>query len=137
MKRKPANLALAVVIFALSAAPNRAASLYTAEQASSGQEKYEHFCRSCHGDNLDDGDMGGAPLTGSWFRSHWGGGDVGALYAFMKGQMPPDNPGGLNDESYADLVAYILSRNGYAAGSDALPTDPAAQAKLQLAPPQK
>jgi mono/diheme cytochrome c family protein len=110
-------------------------AFFMAAQASDGEAKYEHSCRACHGDHLDDGDFGGVPLRGSYFRSHWGSGDVAALFGFMKSQMPPDDPGGLNDESYADILAYILQVNNYPAGATQLPVDPAAQARLSLARP--
>jgi cytochrome c len=110
-----------------------APSLFTAAQAERGEGNYEHYCRACHGEHLDDGDLGGPPLRGSYFRGHWGAGDVAALFAYTKSQMPPDNPGELNDATYADILAYVLQYNGYKAGPDALPTDPAAQAKLKLA----
>jgi hypothetical protein len=38
--------------------------------------------------------------------------------------MPPDRPGGLTDQNYADLIAYILSNNGYMPGDKELPADP-------------
>ena len=105
---------------------------FTTGQADRGEAAYMHNCRTCHGDNLDDGDFGGAPLKGSWFRDHWGQGDVAALSAFAKTQMPPDRPGGLNDETYADIVAFLLSRNGYAPGDKELPTDEALQRSMTL-----
>ena len=46
--------------------------------------------------------------------------------------MPPDRPGALSDKVYADLVAYILSVNGYKPGKQELPTDPKAQQPLSL-----
>ena len=105
---------------------------FTAAQADRGEASYMHSCRTCHGDNLDDGDFGGAPLKGSWFRDHWGQGDVAALSAFTKSQMPPDRPGGLNDETYADIVAFLLSRNGYKPGDKELPTDETLQRNMTL-----
>jgi len=76
---------------------------YTAEQAERGQASYEHSCQACHGSSLDNGDFGGAPLRGSWFRTHWGSTDAGALFLYIKSAMPPDNPGSLNDTTLADI----------------------------------
>jgi mono/diheme cytochrome c family protein len=104
----------------------------TAAQAERGQAECPHSCRACHGDSLDDGDFGGATRRGSWFRDHWGIGDVAGLFAYTKSNMPPDNPGGLNDETYADIVAFILSRNGYAEGERELPTDTKSQKFMSL-----
>ncbi len=36
--------------------------------------------------------------------------------------MPPGSPGRYSPSTYADLVAYILKRNGFKAGAP-LPTD--------------
>lgn len=105
---------------------------FTAEQAQRGEAAYQHACRTCHGDNLDDGDFGGAPLKGSWFRNHWGVGDVAGLFAYTKTYMPPDNPGGLNDSVYAAIVAFILQKNGYAAGERELPVNPLEQRAMSL-----
>ncbi len=38
--------------------------------------------------------------------------------------MPPDDPGGLDPEYYADVLAYVLSLNGYPPGEADLPADP-------------
>ena len=94
---------------------------YTVEQAERGQASYEHSCQACHGSTLDNGDFGGAPLRGSWFRTHWGSTDVGALFSYLKAAMPPDNPGGLNDSTFADILAFILRGNGYPPGAQELP----------------
>jgi mono/diheme cytochrome c family protein len=106
---------------------------FTAAQAERGEAAYMHNCRACHGDSLDDGDFGGAPLRGAWFRDHWGAGDVATLFAFTKSTMPPDGPGSLNDETYTDIIAFILSRNGYAPGTRELPHDQNAQRDMSLA----
>jgi mono/diheme cytochrome c family protein len=106
---------------------------YSGEQAARGQASYQHSCQVCHGSELDNGDFGGAPLRGSWFRSHWGSGDAGALFGYVKGAMPPDNPGGLNDTTYADILAFILQTNGYAAGPAELPADAGALSRMSLA----
>jgi len=41
----------------------------------------------------------------------------------MQSAMPPDNPGGLSDTAYSDILAFILQRNGYEAGAQDIPTD--------------
>jgi mono/diheme cytochrome c family protein len=127
---------LCTVVPAFAQAPpsvtQEASPSFTQAQAERGEAAYMHSCRSCHGDNLDDGDFGGAPLKGTWFKDHWGQGDLAALSAFTKTQMPPDQPGGLNDETYADILAFILSRNGYKPGDKELPPDDASQLGMTL-----
>jgi mono/diheme cytochrome c family protein len=106
---------------------------FTAEQAERGHLAYAHNCLDCHGSNLDNGEFGGPPLKGASFGRHWTGGSVAALSAFMRAKMPPDRPGGLNDETYADIAAFILAANGYAPGDKELPVDMNAQQAMSLA----
>ncbi|MDB5806244.1 MAG: cytochrome c, class [Betaproteobacteria bacterium] len=105
---------------------------FTAAQSARGKETFQHRCTDCHGSTLDNGEFGGAPLNGGYFKNHWGNGSVAALFAYTKAKMPPDRPGGLSDQTYADLVAYLLDENGYAKGDKELPTDAQAQAGMSL-----
>jgi mono/diheme cytochrome c family protein len=105
---------------------------FTADQATTGSDIYSERCVQCHGDKLDNGEFGGAALNGSYFKKHWGGGSVAALVAYMKAKMPPDRPGSLTDQNYADLAAFLLDANDYPKGDKELPTDTASQQKLSL-----
>jgi mono/diheme cytochrome c family protein len=105
---------------------------FTAEQVSRGSDIYSDRCVSCHGDTLDNGEFGGAPLNGSYFSKHWGGGSTAALIGFMRAKMPPDSPGSLTDQSYADLAAFLLDANGYPKGDKELPPDAAGQQAMSL-----
>jgi mono/diheme cytochrome c family protein len=105
---------------------------FTADQVASGEEIYDRRCQDCHGSTLDNGEFGGAPLNGSFFQQHWGNGSVAALVAFAKAKMPPDRPGSLTDENYADLAAFLLDANGYPKGDKALPPDTASQQTMSL-----
>jgi mono/diheme cytochrome c family protein len=107
---------------------------FTAAQAEHGEAAYRQNCQDCHGSTLDNGEFGGPPLRGSYFRGHWGAGSVLALYGYLSTAMPPDRPGLLSPQTYVDLTAFILSRNGYAAGERELPSDPDAQQKMTLKP---
>lgn len=109
-----------------------AALSFTAEQAERGEAAYVHNCQDCHGTSLDNGEFGGAPLKGSWFRQHWGNGSVAALIGKTKGTMPPDRPGQLSDQTYLDLTAFLLSQNGYAPGDKELPADLETQQAMSL-----
>jgi mono/diheme cytochrome c family protein len=105
---------------------------FTADQVTRGSDIYAERCVQCHGDTLDNGEFGGAPLNGKYFKQHWGGGSVAGLVAFMKAKMPPDRPGSLTDQSYADLTAFLLDANDYPKGDKELPSDTASQQKLSL-----
>jgi mono/diheme cytochrome c family protein len=106
---------------------------FTLEQAERGHQAYAHNCLDCHGSNLDNGEFGGPPLKGTYFGGHWSGSNVAALVAFMQAKMPPDRPGQLNAETYADITAYVLGENGYPPGSKELPADTTAQQAMSLA----
>jgi len=105
---------------------------FTAEQAQRGQAAYAEHCASCHGANLDDGAFA-PPLSGTDFRQTWGDQSPEALFTRTSTAMPPARPGSLPDETYADLLAYILRENGARAGSRPLPSGSAAL--KALAPP--
>jgi len=117
---------------AASAQDQPAAPLFAAAQAERGQSTYRQNCQDCHGTTLDNGEFGGPPLKGGYFRTRWGNGSVAALYGYVSATMPPDRPGQLSPQTYADLVAFILSSNGYPAGDKELPADPAAQQSMSL-----
>jgi mono/diheme cytochrome c family protein len=105
---------------------------YTSTQAERGKASYQHSCEVCHGSELDNGDFGGPPLKGAAFRSHWGSGSAGALFAYVKATMPTDNPGGLNDSTYADILAFVLQSNGYPPGDAELPSNADALERMTL-----
>ncbi len=105
---------------------------FTAEQADRGHAAYRRNCQDCHGSDLNNGEFGGAPLIGQYFARHWGSGNVAALYGYMRTKMPPDRPGRLNPQTYADLTAFLLGKNGYQAAQTELPPDPAAQEHMNL-----
>jgi mono/diheme cytochrome c family protein len=121
---------------ATTATPNGAGGTapvsFTADQVGRGSDIYADRCVQCHGDTLDNGEFGGAPLNGKYFKQHWSGGSVAALVAYMKAKMPPDRPGSLTDQSYADLASFLLDNNDYPKGDKELPPDTASQQKLSL-----
>jgi len=97
---------------------------FTEEQAARGKALYQKNCQDCHGTTLDNGEFGGPPIKGAYFRQHWGSGDVAGLFGYVNALMPPDRPGQLSQESYVDLTAFLLGSNGYAAGNEELTADP-------------
>jgi mono/diheme cytochrome c family protein len=105
---------------------------FTEDQAERGHLAYAHNCLDCHGSNLDNGEFGGPPLKGLSFAKHWDAANVAALFGFMKAKMPPDRPGQLNDETYTDIITYILSENGYKPADKELPADAGAQQAMSL-----
>jgi mono/diheme cytochrome c family protein len=105
---------------------------FTAEQAERGEAAYRRNCQDCHGSTLNNGEFGGAPLNGSYFRRTFGNGNVAGLFGKTRTTMPPDRPGQLSDQTYVDLTAFLLSQNGYTPGEKELPSDLEAQRKMSL-----
>ena len=96
---------------------------YSSDQANRGEAKYESACLECHGDDLKGGLNGGAPLRGTNFEQNFANGaPASALYLYTSTLMPPNAPGRYSPKTYANLVAYILKRNGFRAGAP-LPSD--------------
>tara|TARA_B100001123_G_C15275521_1_gene1012018 strand:+ start:480 stop:914 length:435 start_codon:yes stop_codon:yes gene_type:complete len=96
---------------------------YTFEQAARGKTKYEKYCGECHGNDFKGGVNGGAPLKGvSFLEKYANGAPASWLFEFMYYMMPPDTPGRYSPKTYADMMAYILKRNGFQSG-DPLPSE--------------
>lgn len=103
---------------------------FTAAQAERGKAAYDANCVSCHGPDLKSANYG-PPLAGPYFEDKWMGQPASALLAKVH-TMPPSRPNSLGDDTYADLVAYILSVNGLAAGDTELSADPAANQGMAI-----
>jgi PQQ-dependent dehydrogenase (s-GDH family) len=108
---------------AASPAAAGAAPVFTAGQAARGKVAYASNCASCHGQDPAV-PAHATPLAGPYFAEKWAGQTVGALYAYAHDHMPPSRPGRLPAETYTDIVTFILSANGVAAGDAELPADP-------------
>jgi mono/diheme cytochrome c family protein len=104
-----------------------AAPQYTAAQAAAGRTAFNADCAVCHGNTLTNGTMA-PPLAGESFHAAWTGRSVRALFDAAK-TMPPANPGSLPDETYRNILAYVLQVNGYAAGETAFTTGDGATLK--------
>ena len=105
---------------------------YTLDQADRGRLAYLENCSACHGENMDDGEFA-MPLKGLNFRQQWRAKSMEELFSLTSATMPQDRPGRLTDETYADILAYVLQENGSEPGTDELPSTP--QALLAMAPP--
>lgn len=97
--------------------------VFTEAQAERGRAAYDAHCAECHGEELRGGEM--APgLTGVAFRFRWRGLNLGDIYESIESTMPPEEPETLGDQAYIDVVAFLLSANGYPAGDRELTADP-------------
>lgn len=113
---------------------------FTAEQADRGRGSYRaNNCAFCHGEDLAGlfdfrgSEYGGGPaLTGGRFLQTWRTNGLDALFATIQTRMPPEQPGSLSAAEVADLLAYILSVNGFTADGVELSPDPNALATRSL-----
>jgi S-disulfanyl-L-cysteine oxidoreductase SoxD len=92
--------------------------LYTAAQAEQGHLTFNNYCAECHRPDLT-GALGPA-LIGPAFQKNWAGKKVGDLFNFAHTKMPATNPGSVSKIQDWQIIAYILQRNGYPAGSKEL-----------------
>ena len=100
------------------------AGVYTEAQEKRGAAIYSRECSTCHGERLKGGE--GAPaLTGTDFNASWNAQTVADLFDRIRQTMPapPEQPGKLTPQENADVVAHILSVNGFPTGAVELPVD--------------
>jgi mono/diheme cytochrome c family protein len=93
--------------------------IYTEEQAKRGGPLYSERCAPCHAPDLTGGETAPA-LASADFKSNWSGLSVDDLFERIKVSMPQDNPGGLSRQQTADILAFVLSRGGFPAGTKEL-----------------
>jgi alcohol dehydrogenase (cytochrome c) len=96
----------------------RPALAFTPEQAAAGRAAYEQYCAACHGATLRQ--LPDALLAGREFVAEWGDRGANELVEQIRATMPPTDPGGLSDEIYLGLTAFLLQANGGAAGDTRL-----------------
>jgi quinoprotein glucose dehydrogenase len=125
MKRR-AWFVLSVLVVILAAmggaqAPSKTVwdGVFTDEQAQRGRGFYGEHCASCHGGNLQGGEY--RALTGDRFWTTWQDTTVDRLLSHVSTNMPHSEDGSLKGtlgaQVYLDIVAYILSRNDFPAGT--------------------
>ena len=106
--------------------------VYTEAQATRGRGFYAQHCAECHGGNLQGGE--GKALRGDKFWEDWQEAPVGYLLGQISRNMPHSEDGSLKGtlgvSTYTDIVAHILSSNGFPAGTTELTQ--AASADIQI-----
>lgn len=105
----PVCVTIALVSAALAGDLTTSDGAFTVEQAERGRKVYEESCVACH-------DI-------EFYRTRlaaWQTATVAELFEALSATMPSENPGGLSDEQYLDVLAYVLSITGSPAGGDEL-----------------
>jgi mono/diheme cytochrome c family protein len=106
------------------------AGVYNAAQAKRGETLAVQKCVICHGEELLGNEAPG--LVGPDFLVHWNTQTAWDLLDRMKTTMPATTPGTLSLQENADILAYILSLNGFPAGEKELPSDMAALRQIRI-----
>ena len=107
-----------------------ARGVFTAAQAKDGEQAFQAKCASCHGPDLHSTDPEAPDLTEGAFRFGWHGKTLANRFEQIRSTMPYGNSGSLDDQTYIDIVAYILSFNGIPAGNSKLEPDVPALEKI-------
>lgn len=130
---------LSVVLCVLSAAQSPAGGsrtvwdgVFTADQAALGRTLYGAHCAECHGGSLQGAEA--AALSGERFWADWSEQTVSDLLTYVSRNMPFSEDGSLAGtlppSTYAEIVAHILSTNGFPVGSQPLTAASAAGAAI-------
>ena len=90
------------------------AGVYSAGQATRGQQLYQAECASCHGMEME-GSVG-PPMVGDGFLSNYSERPLVTLVDKIQQTMPFSQPGSLSREQSIDLAAYILQTGEFPAG---------------------
>jgi mono/diheme cytochrome c family protein len=108
----------------LSNATDLPPASYHPSQAARGKGVYENSCGTCH----EPGQF-----VGPAFVEQWNDRRVWDFYALVRSTMPLDNPGGMKDQEYLDVVAYLLQANNAPPGVDSLKVDTASMRRHKIA----
>ena len=84
---------------------------FTATQIEEGRKVYFSHCAACHLPTMA-GQGDALALAGYQFMAGWKNRTTQDLYKLIHSSMPKDAPGSLDDQSYANVTAYILHANG-------------------------
>ena len=101
--------------------------VYTEGQAARGQTQYTAHCASCHREDLSGyNDV----LRGQRFMEKYRETSLDLLFTRTKTTMPRGAPATLSDDTYVDIVSYILKMNEFPAGERELGVDELQQVQL-------
>ena len=98
---------------------------YTEGQAAEGEIVYKKVCASCHELSFH---------TGEEFKMNWFPRSVWDLFKTLKTTMPEDNIGGLSDDQYTRVIAYVFKLNGFPVSPDSLKADSTEMRKIKIGP---
>ena len=103
-----------------AAGPSIWSGVFTAAQATRGDDAYQASCSGCHGGNLRATAPEAVDLTGPAFRAKWNGKTLEERFATIRDTMPLGNGNSLGDKTYMDILAFILQFNEFPPGNQEL-----------------
>jgi mono/diheme cytochrome c family protein len=112
-----------------------ASGVFTAAQAKNGELAFQAKCATCHGPDLHSTDPEAPDLTEAAFRFGWQGKTLANRFEQIRSTMPYGNAFSLDDQTYIDIVAYILAFNGIPSGSQKLEPDVPVLEKIVIVVP--
>jgi len=107
---------LAVGAILVSGASSSTAAQTAGEQIESGRALFADRCAICHGAEAQGG--AGPALDRRTLVAYRSG---ARLFSYVSTSMPLTNPGGLSEQEYYDVVAFLLDLNGL--NPDGVPVD--------------
>jgi mono/diheme cytochrome c family protein len=105
--------------------------VYTTAQAERGKATFDVSCSRCHNADLS-GSERGPTLTGEKFLANWLDASLEPLFSFIRDSMPQGSANIVSDDSKADILAYILQRNGIPPGKTELTANTARLDTMQI-----
>ncbi len=97
--------------------------VFTDVQAKRGQQVYAGTCASCHQPTSHQGTA---------FSQNWDQHPLSDLFKYVSTQMPQDNPGVLDPNDAADVVAFLLKIYAMPAGTTEITPDTVALKKILI-----
>ena len=90
--------------------------VYAPEQAARGKATFETTCAGCHAADLSG--LSGPALAGDRFKTKWDFQALNQLFTEIRTRMPRNNPSTLSDETYLELVTFLLQANAFPSGTE-------------------
>lgn len=105
---------------------------FTTAQVTAGASAFQAHCSTCHGTQLEGG--AGPALSGPNFKtlSTKVKATVSDIFTYMTTNMPMNAPASLSHKEYVNILAFILSKNGYHAGGAPLSYGGASASKAAI-----
>jgi len=120
---------------ALAQQRSTSSGVFTSEQAKNGERVFQAQCAPCHGADLHSVCPEAPDLTEGAFKFSWQDNTIAYRLQQIRSQMPPGKARSLDDQTYLDIIAYILQFNGIPAGNQKLVPDDAALEQIVITIP--